>query len=156
MYLLDTNVVAELRKAARADRHVVAWAASVPTGSLFLSVVTLLELEKGVLLVERRDPAQGALLRAWLDHQVLPAFEHRILDLDPKIALRCAALHIPNPRPDRDAMIAATALEHGLTIVTHNGGNFAGCGAEIISPFDSRPSSFATMSGPARQARVPA
>lgn len=100
MYLLDTNVVSELRraKAGKADPRVVAWGESMPVASLFLSVITLLELEMGVLLIERRDPAQGAILRAWLDSQVLPAFAGRILAIDTAVARRCARLHVPDPR----------------------------------------------------------
>jgi len=121
-YLLDTNVVSELRraKAGKADPRVTAWAESVPVASLFLSVITMLELEMGVLLIERRDPAQGAVLRAWLDGQVLPAFSGRILAVDTAVARRCAKLHVPDPRSERDALIAATALTHGLTVVTRN------------------------------------
>lgn len=118
-YLVDTNVVSELRraKAGKADPRVTAWAESVPVASLFLSVITMLELEIGVLLIERRDPAQGAILRAWLDGQVLPAFSGRILAVDTTVARRCAKLHVPDPRSERDALIAATALTHGLTVV---------------------------------------
>jgi len=134
MYLLDTNVVSELRR-ARVDPHVLAWAQSVATGALFISVITLLELEKGVLLVERRDSAQGAMLRAWLDRQVLTAFEGRVLPLDARIAVRCPSLRVPDPRPDRDALIAATALEHGFTVVTRNVVDFAGTGVELLNPF---------------------
>jgi predicted nucleic acid-binding protein len=136
MYLIDTNIVSELRKGARADRHVVTWTNSVPPGALFISAVTLLELEKGVLLAERRDRKQGAMLRAWLDDQVQPAFSGRVMAFDATVALRCAALHVPNPRPDRDAMIAATALVSGLTVVTRNVADFAGCGVPLINPFD--------------------
>ena len=135
MYLLDTHIVCELRKAARADRHVVGWATSVPPGALFISAVTLLELEKGVLLAERRDRKQGAMLRAWLDDQVQPAFNGRVLAFDGAVALRCASLHVPNPRPDRDAMIAATALVNGVTVVTRNVADFEGCGVQLINPF---------------------
>ncbi|NMQ21487.1 type II toxin-antitoxin system VapC family toxin, partial [Candidatus Competibacter phosphatis] len=126
MYLLDTNVVSELRraKAGKADPHVVAWAASVPVVSLFLSVVTVLELEWGVLRIERRDPAQGALLRAWLEERVLPAFSERMLPVDVAVARRCARLHVPDPRSERDALIAATALTHGLIVATRNGADF--------------------------------
>ena len=134
MYLLDTNVVSELRR-TRADTHVLAWAQGVATGALFISVITLLELEKGVLLAERRDPRQAKALRAWLDRQVLVAFEGRVLSLDARIAIRCAALHVPNPRPDRDALIAATALEYGFTVVTRNTGDFLGTGVELLNPF---------------------
>ena len=112
MYLLDTNVVSELRKAeAGANRNVLAWAASVPTKSLYLSAITVLELEIGVLWVERRDPRQGEFLRSWLDRQVLPSFSERVLPVDDATALRWAKLHVPDRRPDRDALIAATALD---------------------------------------------
>jgi len=143
MYVLDTNVVAELRraKAGKADPRVVAWAESVPVASLFLSVITLLELEMGTLQIERRDPAQGAILRAWLDGQVVPAFAGRILAVDTAVARCCARLHVSDPRSDRDALIAATALVHGLTVVTQNGADFEPTGVGILNPwtFEARP-----------------
>ena len=137
MYVLDTNVVSELRKArdGKADKAVVGWAASVRPSILFLSVVTILELEQGVLLVERRDPAQGGVLRTWLEAQVLPAFAGRILPIDTQVAQRCARLHVPDPRADRDALIAATALAHGMTVVTRNIADFAPTGVPVIDPW---------------------
>lgn len=136
-FLLDTNVVSELRKAkaGKADPNVAAWAASVPVGSLFVSVITILELETGVLLVERRDPPQGALLRFWLDSHVLPAFRDRVLSIDICVAQRCARLHVPDPRAERDALIAATALVHGMTVVTRNVSDFVPAGAPSLNPW---------------------
>lgn len=138
MYLLDTNIVSELRKAAarKADPKVLAWANGVSTALLFLSAVTVLELEIGVLLVERRDPPQGSALRSWLDTRVLPAFTDRILPVDTAVARRCARLHVPHRRSDRDALIAATALVHQLTIVTRNVEDFAPTGAKLLNPWD--------------------
>lgn len=137
MYLLDTNVVSELRKAkaGKADRSVVAWATRVPASSLFLSVISVLELETGVLLVERRDSAQGAILRVWLAEHVLPSFAGRILAIDTAVAQRCARLHVPDPRAGRDALIAATALAHGMTVVTRNVADFEPMGARILNPW---------------------
>lgn len=135
MILLDTNVVSELRKAASADAKVVAWAAGQPASALFISTMTVLELEIGVRRVERRDGRQGAALRQWLDAQVMPAFAGRILAFDVPVALRCAALHVPDPRPERDAIIAATALVHSLTLATRNVADFQGTGAKLIDPW---------------------
>jgi predicted nucleic acid-binding protein len=137
MFILDTNVVSELRKAkaGRADPNVTAWAEGRSTAELFISVITVLELETGVRLVERRDPAQGALLRAWLDRQVLPAFDGRVLVVDTAVAQRCAALHVPDPRADRDALIAATALVHGMTVVTRNIADFSVDGLDVLDPW---------------------
>lgn len=137
MYLLDTNVVSELRKAraGRADRRVTAWAARTPPESLFVSIVTVQELEIGILLAERRDPAQGSILRTWLENHVLPAFAERILPVDMLVARRSAALHVPDPRPVRDALIAAIALVHGLTLVTRNVADFEPTGAKILNPW---------------------
>ena len=136
MYLLDTNVISELRKAkvGKADPRVVAWAERVPAPSLFLSIITLLELETGVLLIERRDPSQGAILRRWLETQVLPAFSERILAVDTLVARHCARLHVPDPCSDRDALIAATALVHDLTVVTRNVADFEPAGVRIMNP----------------------
>jgi predicted nucleic acid-binding protein len=138
MFLLDTNIVSELRKAkaGKADANVTAWASGVPYGSLFISAITVLELEMGVLLVERRDPGQGAVLREWLDKHVLPAFHDRILPVDVAVAQRCARLHIPDPRAERDALIAATALVHGMTVVTRNIGDFQATGVPLLNPWD--------------------
>jgi len=137
MYLLDTNVVSEMRKTktGKADANVRNWAECVSALSLFLSAITILELETGILLIERRDSSQGAALRSWLDLQVLPAFSGRILAVDTVVALRCARLHVPDPRSDRDALIAATALVHGLIIVTRNVADFAPTGVPILNPW---------------------
>lgn len=137
MFLLDTNVVSELRKgkAGRADPRVLAWAGSVPASRLYLSVISVLELETGVLRVERRDAAQGALLRTWLADHVLPAFAGRILQIDTAVAQRCARLHVPDPHADRDALIAATALVHGMTVATRNTTDFQSTGAQVFNPW---------------------
>ena len=141
MYLLDTNVVSELRKvgSGKADAQVVAWAQSVETAALYLSAISLLELELGVLQIERRDPAQGAMLRAWLDGQVAPAFAGRILAVDAHVARSCARLHVPDPRAERDALIAATALTHGMTIVTRNTADFDATCVTLLDPWRSPP-----------------
>jgi predicted nucleic acid-binding protein len=137
LFLLDTNVVSELRKvrAGRADPQVARWADSVDAAQLYLSVVTVQELDIGVRLLERRDPAQGRLLRRWLDEQVLPAFTERILPIDTAIALRSAALHVPDPRPVRDTLIAATAAVHGMAVVTRNERDFEGTGVRVVNPW---------------------
>lgn len=138
MYVLDTNVVAELRKAkaGKADKNVTAWAEGVAPSSLFLSAVTVLELELGVLLIERRDHSQGALLRTWMDGHVLPTFAGRILAIDTAVARQCAQLHVPNPKSERDAFIAATALVHGMTVVTRNVADFASTEAATLNPWE--------------------
>jgi predicted nucleic acid-binding protein len=136
-YLLDTNVVSELRKAksGKANPTIAAWATRVPAGSLYLSVITVLELEMGVLQIERRDPKQGAVMRAWLDEHVLPAFAGRVLPIDTSIAQQCARLHVPNRLSERDSMIAATALVHRMTVVTRNVADFKASGVPIINPW---------------------
>jgi predicted nucleic acid-binding protein len=140
MYLLDTNVVSELRKVrlGKADPHVARWADAVDAGDLYLSVISLQELEIGVLLAERRDPAQGAIFRTWLDQHVQPAFGDRILVVDAAVAKRSAQLHVPNPRPVRDGLIAATALVHGMVVVTRNVADFSPTGVQLLNPWDGR------------------
>jgi predicted nucleic acid-binding protein len=139
MYLLDTNVVSELRKVhvGKADSRVAGWAWSVPVVSQFLSAVTILELEAGILRMERKDPAQGASLRSWMDGIVLRDFSGRILPIDFAVALRCAQLHVPDPYPEIDAMIAATALVHGMTVVTRNVADFARTGVAVFNPWEA-------------------
>lgn len=135
MYLLDTNVISELRQGKpRQSGAVRVWAAGVPAGQLYLSAICILELEKGVMLLERRTPPQGSALRAWLGATVR-AFEGRVLPFTGNTAALCAALHIPDPRPERDAMIAASALEHRMTLVTRNTSDFANMGLHVLDPF---------------------
>lgn len=137
MFILDTNVVSELHKvrSGKADKHVAAWTDSVCATDLYLSAITIHELEIGVLLAERRDPAQGAMLRNWMDNHVLPAFAGRILPIDQAVALRSARLHVPNPQPLRDGLIAATALVQGMTVVTRNTQDFVNSGARLLNPW---------------------
>lgn len=137
MYLLDTNVISELRKAkaGKAEPRVIAWAKTVSAASLYLSAISILELELGVLLVGRRDHLQGAILRSWIDDHVLPAFAGRILVIDTAVAQCCAALHVPNPRSDRDALIAASALTHKMTVVTRNISDFQETGVPLLNPW---------------------
>jgi predicted nucleic acid-binding protein len=137
MYLLDTDVVSELRKAksGKANANVVKWAKAVPAASLYLSAISILELEMGVLLVERRDARLGAALRAWLDDQVLPTFAGRVIAIDTAVARCCGRLHVPDPRADRDALIAAAALVHGMKVVTRNISDFAPTGVATVDPW---------------------
>jgi len=136
-YLLDTNVISELRKVgdARADANVMAWIGTQDATRFFISAITILELERGVLGIVRRDRVQGARLRAWLDGHVRPAFADRILAVDDKVASRCAQLHVPDRRNEADALIAATALVHDLGVVTRNVADFEGTGVAIIDPW---------------------
>jgi toxin FitB len=137
MYILDTNVVSELRKAKKANQNVTRWAQPLPSTTLYISVISILELEIGILLLERRDKKQGAILRTWMGRHVLPTFSGRILAIDTAVAQRCATLHVPNPRSDRDALIAATALVHGLTVATRNVADFDGMGVDVLNPWES-------------------
>jgi predicted nucleic acid-binding protein len=138
MFLLDTNVVSELRKAkaGNADCKVTRWAKDTSTLSLFISVITVLELEMGVLQIERRDPIQGAMLREWLNQHVMPAFQNRILPIDEPVARQYARFHIPDPMSERDALIAATAQVHHMTVVTRNALDFQSSGISLLNPWD--------------------
>jgi predicted nucleic acid-binding protein len=139
MYLLDTNVVSELRKGktGKVNRNVSAWAKGVSPPTLFLSAISILELEIGILLTERRDRAQAVILRSWMEDHVLPAFDGRILAVDTAVARKCAALHIPTPRSDRNSLIAATAIVHGMTVVTRNVSDFEPTGVTVINPWQA-------------------
>lgn len=138
MFVLDTNVVSELRKVRSGKAHpgVADWAGDVPSALMFLSAITIHELELGVLLLERSAPAQGAILRMWLDESVTAAFADRLVPVDEVIARRAAALHVPDPAPFRDALIAATALVGGMTVVTRNVKDFERFnGLEVLNPW---------------------
>ena len=138
MLLLDTNVISELRKvrAGKADSQVAAWSRTISGASLYLSAIVVQELEIGTLQIERRDPAQGALLRTWLEAHVLASFADRILPVDTAIARRSATLHVPDPRPWRDGLIAATALVHRMTLVTRNVTDFAPMDVPLLNPWE--------------------
>ena len=137
MFLLDTNVVSEIRKLGdgKADARVTAWVSEREATSFYISVLTLMELEIGILRIERRDIPQGKRLRIWMDRHVLPEFQERTLPVDSAVALKCARLHVPDPRAERDALIAATAIVHGLTVVTGNVADFEATEVDVINPW---------------------
>ncbi len=134
---MDANVVSELRKLGdgRADARVTAWIAGHDAASFYISALTLMELEIGVLRIERRDAGQGRRLRHWIDRHVLPEFRERTLPVDFAVALKCAKLHVPDPRAERDALIAATAMVHGMTVVTGNRADFEATGVALVDPW---------------------
>ena len=139
MFVLDTNVVSELRKvrSGKANPGVAAWAETVSSAELFISAITIQELEHGVLLMERSDPTQGALLRAWLDQSVTAAFTNRVIAVDERVARSAAALHVPNPAPFRDALIGATALVHKMAVVTRDLKDFRRFhGVDVLNPWN--------------------
>jgi predicted nucleic acid-binding protein len=136
-YLLDTNVISELHKSAeRAAPNVRSWAQQQPTSELSISVITVMEIEIGVARLERRDSSQGQVLRAWLERDLLAAFATRTLPVDLDVVRRAAAMHVPDPRPERDVLIAATALTHNLVVVTRNIADFRPLGVELVNPWD--------------------
>ena len=138
MFLLDTNVLSELRKVrmGMADARVTAWSRSVNAHELFVSVITIEELEIGMLRIERRDPSQGTSLRRWLHDGVIPTFSSRTLTIDTEVALRSATLQVPDKRPARDALLAGTALVHRMIMVTRNVADFANTGVSIVNPWN--------------------
>lgn len=136
MFLLDTNVLSELRRPHRTDPKVAAWADSVAPSDMFLSSVTILELETGALLLMRRDDRRGGLIRQWIEERVLTAFAERVLAVDLAVARRCALLHVPDPKPYRDSLIAATALVHRLIVVTRNRADFDRMAVTVMNPWD--------------------
>lgn len=136
-YLLDTNVVSELRKVGdgKADLNVTTWLGAKDSRNLYISAITILELERGILSIQRRDIEQGSRLRTWMDSRVRPEFAERIISIDEAIATRCAHLHIPDRRNEADALIAATAIVHGLVVVTRNIHDFQGTGVVLVDPW---------------------
>lgn len=134
MHLLDTNVISEIRKPS-ADTNVVAWFREQEPTALFLSAITMVELDLGVRRAEHRDPVQGAALRRWLDGDVRVLFRGRILAVDEEVARRAASLQVPDPRPDRDCFIAATALAHNLHVVTRNVKDFHSMTDRLVDPW---------------------
>ncbi|MDC9728994.1 MAG: type II toxin-antitoxin system VapC family toxin [Methyloprofundus sp.] len=137
MFLLDTNVVSELRKASlnKADHNVTEWAKKQSVATLFISSISIMEIEMGILQKERKDPQQAATLRTWLNTHVLKAFSDRILPIDTSVAIQCAKLHVPDPKSERDAMIGATCKVHGMTLVTRNIKDFKHMKLDLINPW---------------------
>lgn len=141
MFILDTNVVSELRKAGdgKADPMVVSWLSLQDTGNFYVSIITIMELDLGIIRMERKDPRQGSRLRSWMTNHVLPAFAGRTIMIDHAVARECAALHADTPRPERDALIAACALAHRMTVVTRNTIDFGSMNVDLINPWNVQP-----------------
>ena len=135
MYLLDTNVVSELRKRGRCDENVAAWYTGVSDDDLFLSVLTLGELRKGIELVRDRDPQQAEVLENWLSY-LQQNYEGRILFIGAEIADAWGQMHRIRNIPVVDGLLAATAKVHGLTLVTRNIQHVEGLGANLLNPFE--------------------
>lgn len=135
MFLVDTNVFSETRK-RRVDPRVERWFAATPASQIHMSVITDFELERGMLLVQHRDPAQATALRRWVD-SVRTGLSNPMLEVTPEIARVCAAIQVPYRRPLEDALLAATALHHDLTVVTRNVKDFDVPGLRVIDPFST-------------------
>lgn len=138
MLLLDTNVISEFRKISKgkADPHFVAWQREILPSLFYISAISMMEIELGILKIQRKDHTQGEVLRKWLEYKVIPAFDSRILNIDVSVARVCANLHVPDPRSERDALIAATAITNGMSLVTRNTKDFKDMGLNLINPWE--------------------
>jgi predicted nucleic acid-binding protein len=134
-YLFDTNVVSAARRRERLPRAVADWLSRIPQSRVYISVISLLEIEVGIRRLERSDPAQGAVLRRWKSTVVAEGFRGRTLPVDAAVAETAGALHVPDPKPQLDALIAATAIVHRLTVVTRNAADFEPMGVAIVDPW---------------------
>ena len=139
MFLLDTNVLSALRRPDTAPAQLVAWAAETPISDLYVSVMSVYEIDIGIRRIERRDTAQGGVLRAWFTRSVLGNFRGRILPVDEAVAMKCAELQVPDPKAERDCFIAATALVHRVVLVTRNVRDFTATGVELFNPWSEQP-----------------
>lgn len=134
-FLLDTNVLSEIRKGRNGNDGVRRWASSEDEVHFALSVISIKEIEYGILSKLRSDPDQSIIFRLWLDHHLLPRYADRILDVNVEVAQRAAAFDVPDPRPVADGLIAATAIVHNLTVVTGNVRHFRPMGVPLLNPF---------------------
>jgi predicted nucleic acid-binding protein len=134
-FLVDTNVLSELRKRERGHPNLYAWTETTGWSAIHTSWVAIAEIKRGVELIRRRDKPQGIVLQAWLT-EILDRLHDRILPVDRAVAEVWADLMVPNPRPPLDALIAATARAHGLTLVTRNVRDFADCGVTLLDPWN--------------------
>jgi hypothetical protein len=134
-YLVDTNVVSQLRRRSRVNARAVAWFGSVEPGQLHVSAVTVFEIAHGIAQLARSEPIEAARLRRWLENAVIAAFSGRILPVDGEVAVRAAELHVGRTRLDADRFIAATALTHGLIVLTRNVRDFTSLGVRTVNPF---------------------
>jgi len=135
MFLLDTNVISALRRPERLPPEVTSWADEADVDQCYISVISVLEIELGILAKERVDASTGRILRTWFQTDVLAAFDDRIIPIDTEVAMRCAALHVPDPQPERVGLIAATAVVHSMTLVTRNVADFERTPANLLNPW---------------------
>jgi len=136
MFLLDTNVISALRRPDRLPPAVINWADNARTDQFHISAISILEIEQGILAKARVDRPTAEILRAWFQNDVLDAFKDRIIAVGTEVAMRCAALHVPDPQPERDGLIAATALVHSMIVVTRNVVDFEKTGVGLLNPWE--------------------
>lgn len=138
MYVLDTNVISELRRPDRADPMVRAWVKGISPADLFTTSINLMELRTGALRLAHRNDPRGPVIQDWVENYVMKAFTGRVLSIDEAVGLRCAEMHVPVTRPYRDSLIAAAAIVHRMTVVTRNLADFQPMGVPTINPWHTQ------------------
>jgi toxin FitB len=134
-YLIDTNIISEVRKGERCDQHVAAWFASIDDADIYLSVLVLGEIRKGIERARRTNPAQARALEKWLS-TVRQSYAERVLPIDQIVADEWGSMSALRPASTVDALLAATAKIHRMTLATRNVGDVAGLGADVFNPFE--------------------